>query len=36
MIYSEWIKIKNIFGYVVDEPFYDIGTIERYKSTTFE
>ena len=35
-LFPEWIKIKNIFGYVVDEPFYDIGTIDRYKSTTFE
>ena len=32
----KWIKERRVFGYVVDIPFTDIGTKERYLSAKFE
>ena len=32
----KWINKKNIFGQVVNLPFTDIGTLERFKKASFE
>ena len=32
----EWIKLGKVYGYVINKPFIDIGTPERFKKAKFE